>query len=306
MNTISHDKISQSVIAVPPLARNEDLSLNSAQNRAIVKYLEAGGIKTILYGGNANFYHVRLSEYAELLGMLRDVANAQTWIIPAAGPAYGTMMDQAEILREFEFPTAMLLPHRELATHEGIMLGVRHFVEAANMPVVLYIKHDGWIDVPSVARLVDDGLVSMIKYAVVRDAPADDPFLRELVEHVDPAIIVSGIGEQPATIHLRDFGLAGFTSGCVCVAPAMSMRMLSALKAGDYEYAESIREQFLPLENLRNEINPIRVLHDAVQLAEIAQTGPVLPLLSGTSTEQGHRIKQAAVVLRQLEQATMV
>ena len=82
--------------------------------------------------------------------------------------------------------------------------------------------------------------------------------------------------------------------------------MFLALKAGDYEHAESLREQFVPLENLRNEINPIRVLHDAVLLAEIANTGPVLPLLSGTTAEQRQRIQQAAAALRQLEAATMV
>lgn len=306
MNTISRQSISQSVIAVPPLARNDDFSLNEQENRAIVEYLEAGGIKTILYGGNANLYHVRPSEYAKLLGMLSDIAQPATWLIPAVGPAYGTMMDQAEVLRDFDFPTAMLLPHRELATDMGIMTAVRQFVEAADMPVVLYLKHDGWLDIESVRRLVDDGLISMIKYAIVRDDPADDMFLRQLVENVDPTLIVSGIGEQPATIHLRDFGLAGFTSGCVCVAPAMSTRMFLALKAGDYEHAESLREQFVALENLRNEIHPIRVLHDAVQLAEIAKTGPVLPLLSGTTAEQRQRIQQAAAALRQLEAATMV
>ena len=36
---------------------------------------------------------------------------------------------------------------------------------------------------------------------------------------VDRSLVVSGMGELPAIIHLRDFGLAGFTSGCVCIAP---------------------------------------------------------------------------------------
>ena len=123
---------------------------------------------------------------------------------------------------------------------------------------------------------------------------------------MDRKIIVSGIGEQPAIVHLRDFGLAGFTSGCVCVAPNMSMRMLSSLQAQDYDYAESLRLEFKPLEDLRNTIHPIRVLHDAVRLAEIADTGPVLPLLSATSEQQQHQIKQAAVVLRHREQGTKV
>ena len=303
---IDETSISQSVIAVPPLARNDDYTLNPAENQAMIQYLESAGIKTILYGGNANFYHIRISEYADLLTMLRSSVQEDTWIIPSVGPSYGTMMDQADVIRELDFPTVMVLPHRELATPSGISTAIRQFVEAAGVPIVLYIKHEGWIDVASVKALVDDGLVSMIKYAIVLDDPSNDDYLRELVSHVDPSLIVSGIGEQPAIVHLRDFGLASFTSGCVCVAPAMSLRMLSALRVKDYTDAESLREKFKPLEDLRNGINPIRVLHDVVRLAEIADTGPILPSLSSTDENQQHQIKQAAVVLRQLEQSTMV
>lgn len=303
---ITPEIIARSVIAVPPLARNADLTLHPEQNQAIVDYIKQGGVRTFLYGGNANFYHLRLSEYRQVLEMLSAYADEDTWVIPSVGPAYGTMMDQAEIVRDFSFPTVMILPHRELATSSGIATAVRQFVDAAGIPIVLYIKHDGWIDVATVKDLVDDGLVSMIKYAIVRDDPQQDDYLRALIDSVDPRLIVSGIGEQPAIIHMREFGLAGFTSGCVCVAPNMSMRMLAALQDKDDGYAESLRQQFRPLEDLRNGIHPIRVLHDAVQLADIAETGPVLPLLSNTDTQQQHQIKQAAVVLRQLEHGTRV
>lgn len=301
MTKVTSTTIAQSVIAVPPLARNADYSLNEAANRQMVAYLESGGIKSILYGGNANFYHIRLSEYEALLGMLSECGSDDTWIIPSVGPAYGTMMDQAEIVRQFNFPTVMILPHRDLATPEGISVAVQQFVEKAGMPIVLYIKHEGWIDVPSVKRLVDAGLVSMIKYAIVLEDPSNDDYLRELVGEVDPQIIVSGIGEQPAIIHVRDFGVASFTSGCVCVAPAMSMRMLAALNDKDYEQAESIREQFRPLEDLRNGIHPIRVLHDAVSLADICDAGAILPLLSHTTDAQQQEIRKAALALRELE-----
>lgn len=298
---IDTNDIARSVIAVPPLARNDDYSLNVEENKKMAAYLEAGGIQSILYGGNANFYHIRPSEYRDLLVMLSEIASDDTWVIPSVGPAYGTMMDQAAVVREFEFPTVMVLPHREVSTAAGIATSVRHFVEAAGVPIVLYIKHEGWIDVPSVKQLVDDGLVSMIKYAIVLDDPADDAFLGSLVDTVDPSLIVSGIGEQPAIVHVNDFGLASFTSGCVCVAPGMSSKMLAALDGGDIAKAESIREQFKTLEDLRNGINPIRVLHDAVGLADIAATGPLLPLLSHTADEEQDRIKEAALALKAMD-----
>lgn len=299
MNThpLTPDVLSDSVIAVPPLARNEDYSFNADENLKIIRHVEAGGVTTLLYGGNAILYHVAMSEYAELLALLAESAANGSLVIPSVGPAFGTMMDQAAILRDFAFPTAMILPQRDVATSDGVATAVRKFVEAAERPAVLYIKHDGFIDVSAVRRLVDDDLLSFIKYAVVRDDPSRDDYLRSLVDEAGPSRIISGIGEQPAITHLRDFGLAGFTSGCVCVAPALSMRMLRALRDADYETAERIRRTFQPLEDLRNSINPVRVLHAAVALAGIADTGPVIPLLSDVPPETRSAIEAAATAL---------
>lgn len=299
MNTspITPQLLAGSVIAVPPLARNADLSLNRDENEKIMRHIESGGVTTMLYGGNANFYHIRPSEFRDALQMLAEVSGPDTTTIPAVGPAWGTAMDQAEILREFDFPTAMMLPQVGLTTDEGVVEGIRQFAKAYGKPVVVYIKNDGYISVEGTKQLVEEGHVSWIKYAVVRDDPSDDPFLRDLVENVDPNIIISGIGEQPAIIHLRDFGVVGFTAGCVCVAPRLSQEMLQAIKAEDFVRAEELRGIFKKLEDLRNEINPVRVLHEAVAFAGVAETGPLLPLLSGVEEEHRSRIREAAQTL---------
>ncbi|HZN64194.1 MAG TPA: hypothetical protein VFB66_02760, partial [Tepidisphaeraceae bacterium] len=65
--TLSPQSLTQSVIAVPPLARDRDFSVNEGENRKLIRHIEAGGVRTLLYGGNANFYHVPLSEYDRLL-----------------------------------------------------------------------------------------------------------------------------------------------------------------------------------------------------------------------------------------------
>jgi dihydrodipicolinate synthase/N-acetylneuraminate lyase len=299
MNTkpVDAQTLAASVVAVPPLARREDLSLDREANAAIIRHIEAGGVTSLLYGGNANFYHIPLSEYAAVLELLRDAAAPDTLMIPSVGPAYGAMLDQAAVLRDFEFPTAMVLPQQGVATSAGVATGVRRFVEALGRPALLYIKQDGFLEVDDVRRLFNDGLLSVIKYAVVRDDPAHDPYLRELTGAVDPKRIMSGIGEQPAIVHLGEFGLGGFTSGCVCVAPKLSMEMLHAIQAGDLDRAEAIRGTFRPLEDLRNAINPIRVLHAAVALAGIAVTGPVLPLLSEIDESDREAVEDAARTL---------
>jgi len=68
---VSAAGIAASVIAVPPLARRADLCLNPEANRAMMRHLEAGGVRTMMYAGNANFYHMPLSEYAATLDFLQ-------------------------------------------------------------------------------------------------------------------------------------------------------------------------------------------------------------------------------------------
>ncbi len=287
-------QFSRSVLAVPPLARDDQGRLSADENQKLIRHIEAGGVSMLLYGGNANLYHIRPSEYRELLELLQSSVAADTLVIPSVGPAWGTMMDQAEILREFDFPTVMVLPASAVMTEAGVMNGFRDFVEAVGRPAVLYIKQEGYISPEGAARLVDDGLVSFIKYAIVRDDPGDDQFLSRLLDRVAASRVCSGIGEQPAIVHMRKFGLAGFTSGCVCINPAASQRMLGLIVGGDFEAADLVRRIFEPLEALRNEIHPIRVLHEAVRLAEIADTGRIQPLLSGLAETAQMQVAQAA------------
>jgi dihydrodipicolinate synthase/N-acetylneuraminate lyase len=138
----------------------------------------------------------------------------------------------------------------------------------------------------AVARLVDDGVCVGIKYAVVRDDPSHDSYLEALLARVDRKHVVSGIGERPAVVHVRDWKLQGFTTGSGCIAPRLSQQLFERLNTNDYAKAEEIREKFLPLEDLRDMWGPARVLHHATELAGIAQTGSIRPYVSALSAEQ--------------------
>jgi dihydrodipicolinate synthase/N-acetylneuraminate lyase len=283
-----------SVVSVPPLCRDASLTSNAAENAKLIKHIEAGGVSTLLYGGNANFYNIALSEYEAVLDQLEAAAAADTWIVPAIGPYFGTAIDQAAILAKKNFPTAMLLPTMAVSTPQGVQAAVLKIVEKYGKPIVLYIKDQGYVTLDVVKTLVEAGAISWIKYAVVRDDPAQDDLLAGLVQTVDPALIVSGIGEQPAIVHWQKFGVQAYTSGCVCVAPRRSQEMLLALQAGDFAKAEAIRERYNSLETLRNAHGPIPVLHHAVALAGIAETGPALPLMKNLGDDLLDEILPAA------------
>lgn len=283
----------RSVIAVPPLARNADLSLNPEANKTLIRHLEDAGITSLMYGGNANFYHIGLAQYAEALDLLEETVSRDTWVIPSAGPEFGRLKDQVAILRERPFPSAMVLPLTFPLTPDGVASGLRRFAEAYGRKIIVYLKNDGYLTAELLAKLVDEGLVCAIKYAIVRKDPKEDALLAELVKRIDRSIIISGIGERPAIAHFRYFGLKAFTSGSVCLAPHGSMALLRALQREDYERAEEIRQRYIPIEDLRDEISPIRILHDAVTLAKIADMGPMLPFLS--NLDEAERAKVAPV-----------
>ena len=128
-----------------------------------------------------------------------------------------------------------------------------------------------------------------MKYAVERKDPAEDAYLAAIIEAAGTERIVSGMGERPAVVHLTKFGLAGFTSGSVTIAPHLSMAMLGALKAGDVAAAEAIRGKFLAFEDLRDRHGQIVVLHDGVRLAGIADTGPLQPFLANLEEAAARR-----------------
>lgn len=293
-NPIVVSEFSESVMAVPPLARRADYSLDPEQNRKLIEHIEAGGVRTVLYGGNANLYHVAVSEYRELLDMLAEGAGPRTRVIPAIGPDYGKMLDQARILAQTRYRTAMILPLAGFTTPQGVATGLRRLADIAGMPFTLYIKSEDYVDVDTLASLIDEGTLLTVKYAIVRADPARDPWLRGLLERVPASRVVSGMGERPALVHTRDFGLAAWTTGSGCIAPHAVMALLRAAREGRTDDAQRLYDRFLPLETLRDEISLIRVLHDAVTLSGIADMGPILPLLSATPAEALPAIEKEA------------
>ncbi|MET3228951.1 UNVERIFIED_ORG: dihydrodipicolinate synthase/N-acetylneuraminate lyase [Burkholderia sp. 1263] len=298
---ILDSEFAASVMAVPPLARRADYALDPAANLALIRHIEAGGVRTLLYGGNANLYHVAVSEYRDLLDLLADAASPSTRVIPAIGPDYGKMLDQARILAQSRYRTAMVLPLGGFTTSEGVEAGLTRIVDTAGIPLTLYIKSEDYVEVDTLARLVDRGTLLAVKYAIVRADPANDPYLRRLLQQVPAAKVVSGMGERPALVHVREFGLAAWTTGSGCIAPRMVTALLHAVKSGDRDTAQRLHDAFLPLETLRDDISLIRVLHDAVTFSKIADMGPILPLLSSTPPEHHAKIEHAARELLALE-----
>jgi dihydrodipicolinate synthase/N-acetylneuraminate lyase len=294
------------IYPVPPvawLATGSSRKLNPGENEKLFRFLVDQGVKKIVYGGNAMVYHMTLPQYSELIEWLSGVAD-QAEIMPAVGPSFGRALDQAAVVRGHHFHSLLVLPSTsDPRDAQGLEIGLREIFEAAELPLSLYIRdesnfgsnRDAGLDV--IGRLVDEKICSTIKYALVRKDPADDPYLRSLLTRVNASRVISGIGERPAVVHLRDFKLAGFTTGSGVIAPTLCRDLLNACHAGDHAKAEGIRSLFLPLEDLRDSWGPPKILHYAVASAGIANTGPVLPYLSPLSASHLAQIEPVAKTL---------
>lgn len=292
------------IYPVPPLARRADAkrSLDFDENTKIFRHLVDNGARRIIYGGNAFIYQITMAEYAELAHWLGGLTN-EAVIIPAVGSSYGRAMDQAPLIRRYRFPSVLVLPTGDPRDAAGMERGMREIAEACGVPLMLYVKNefdygsDLEAGVDAIGRLVDSKVCIGIKYAVVRKNPAEDAYLRNLLRRVDSSKVISGIGERPAVVHLRDFKLTGFTTGSGVVSPALSRALLDACRREDYGQAAPIREAFLPLEDLRDACGPSKVLHAAVALAGIAETGPIPPFVSEVTAAQAERVRPAAQAL---------
>ena len=294
------------VFAVPPLPRRRDArrSLDFDAAECVARHIERGGITRLVYGGNAFLYDITLAEYEALLDWLGSFP-ATRWAIPALGPAFGRALDQAALLRRHRFPTAMLLPSGDPRDARGVEAGVRELADAAGMPLVLYLKSESAFGadmeagLDAVGRLMHDGVAQAIKYAVVRPDPAHDPCLDGLLRRVDRSRVVSGIGERPAVVHMREFDLPGFTTGSGCLAPALCTALFEACRAQDWTRAEALRAPFIPHEDLRDAWGPARVLHHAIELAGIAPAGPIPPYVSPLDRPALKALRPVALALKE-------
>ncbi len=300
---VTPSDLARSVLAVPPLPLEADLEPSEREMRRIVGHIEAGGVTTILWGGNAQLQHWPASRYGDFLALAEATAAPESWIIPSVGPDYGKLLDEARAVAGTRFPCAMVLPMATHVTPAGAARGVRDFVQAAGKPAIVYLRQAGYLAPDALAAMVAAGEVCAVKYAVDRPDLRDDPYLASLVAAIGPERIVSGAGEVTALPHLDAFGLAGFTAGCVCIAPRLSMRVLGLLKAGDLAGVEKALEAIRPLEGLRERLSPIRVLHEAVRLASVAETGPLYPLLSNLEAEHLPAVQAALKPLVAAERA---
>lgn len=269
----------RSVVAVPPIALHADLGVNVEANAALVRHILAGGVDILLYGGNANLYHFGLAAYAEALAMMRAVGE-RAGIITSIGPDFGKMLDQAPLVERSGLRNVMLLPVAFPSDSHGVGDGIRRIAARLGFGVILYLKRDMYIRPEVLEKLVAEGAVRFVKYAVERPDPADDPYLDAVLAAIGRDLVASGMGETPVADHVGRRAVATYTSGAVCIAPAAALDLLALYRAGRLVEAEAAIQPFLAFERIRAQLGGIQVLHSGITASGIADMGPMMPMVS--------------------------
>jgi len=233
--------------------------------------------------------------------MMDDAPAPTTRVITSVGPDFGKIMDQLPLVEHYGMRNVMLLPMAFPSDSHGVMTGVRRISDRLGFGVILYLKRENYVKPETLARLVGEGAVSFVKYAVERPDPADDPYLDAVLAAIGPEKVASGMGETPIADHVGERGVATYTSGAVCIAPAAAMLLLSLLREKQAAEAERIAAPFLAFEKLRSRLGGIQVLHEAIGLAGIAPMGPLLPMISNVKPQFRDEVRAAAVALLEAE-----
>ncbi|MEV7243418.1 dihydrodipicolinate synthase family protein [Streptomyces sp. NPDC093248] len=254
------------VVAIPVTPFAEDGSVARDTHRALLRRLLDGGITTITSNGNTGeFYALTPEERRLVTELTMDEAGGRAVVLVGVGHDLPTAIGSARHARDLG--AAMVMVHQPVHPYVSSAGWVDyHRAIAESVPelgVVPYIRNER-LSGARLAELADQcPNVMGVKYAVP-DAARFAGFARDA--GLDRFVWVAGLAEPYAPSYFSA-GAAGFTSGLVNVAPAVSRDMIEALRAGDFPGAMKVWEQIRRFEELRaahGNANNVTVVKEAL------------------------------------------
>ncbi|WP_330461802.1 dihydrodipicolinate synthase family protein [Streptomyces sp. NBC_00820] len=254
------------VVAIPVTPFAEDGQVDRTACRALLRRLIDAGIKTLTPCGNTGeFYALAPEERRLVVELAVDEAGDRATVLAGVG---------------HDLPTAVA------SARHAHALGVRMVM--VHQPVHPYVSEAGWV---AYHRAVAESVPGLGVVPYVRDPRLPGALLAELAGHcpnvigvkyavpdaarfaafardagLDRFTWVAGLAESYAPGYFGA-GATGFTSGLVNVAPALSLTMLEALRAGDHPAAMRVWERIRRFEELRaahGSANNVTVVKEAL------------------------------------------
>ncbi|MEW2288922.1 dihydrodipicolinate synthase family protein [Streptomyces sp. NPDC047841] len=254
------------VVAIPVTPFAEDGSVDRDAHRALLRRLLEGGIRTLTPGGNTGeFYALTPEERRLVTESTAEEAGDRAALLVGIGHDLPTAVASARHARDLGAQMVMVhQPVHPYVSAAGWVDYHRAIAEAVpELGVVPYLRN-AQLPGARLAELADHcPNVIGVKYAVP-DAARFAAFARDA--GLERFVWVAGLAEPYAPSYFSA-GATGFTSGLVNVAPAVSLNMIEALRAGDYPAAMKVWEQIRRFEELRaahGNANNVTVVKEAL------------------------------------------
>ncbi|CAL9407344.1 dihydrodipicolinate synthase family protein [Streptomyces sp. enrichment culture] len=278
------------VVAIPVTPFAEDGSVDQGTYRALLRRLLDGGVRTLTPNGNTGeFYALTPEERRLVTELTMEEGGDRAVVLVGVGHDVPTAVASARHAREVG--AAMVMVHQPVhpyVSQNGWVDYHRAIAEAVpELGVVPYIRNPR-LEGARLAELADAcPNVVGVKYAVA-DAARFAGFARDA--GLERFVWVAGLAEPYAPSYFSA-GATGFTSGLVNVAPAVSLNMLEALRAGDYAAAMKVWEQIRRFEELRaadasaNNVTVVKEALASLGLCRREVRPPSRPLPEGERAE---------------------
>ncbi|MFC8199549.1 dihydrodipicolinate synthase family protein [Streptomyces sp. NPDC060006] len=254
------------VVAIPVTPFAEDGSIDRDVHRVLLRRILDGGVRILTPNGNTGeFYALSPEERRVVTELTIEEARERAVVLVGVGHDVPTAVASARHARDHGAQMVMVhQPVHPYVSEGGWVDYHRAIAEAVpELGVVPYIRNP----VLAGTRLAElaDACPNVIgvKYAVP-DAARFAAFARDA--GLERFVWVAGLAEPYAPSYFSA-GATGFTSGLVNVAPAVSLNMIEALRAGDYAGAMKVWEQIRRFEELRaanGSANNVTVVKEAL------------------------------------------
>lgn len=276
-------------ILVAPFDRED--RLDAKPLGPIVDRAVAAGIHVLVANGNTGeFYGLALEEAEDFVRMAAQKIDGRVPLLAGIGRS---VKDAERLARtSAEAGAAGLMIHQPpdpFAAPRGVSDYVRCVRDAADLPIVIYLRNDA-IGTAAIAELCSIEGVVGVKWAT--------PNPMRLAEAMDAApdhiVWVGGLAEVWAPVFYA-VGARGFTSGLINVWPQRSMAIFEALEASDYARARDLIADMREFEAVRaEEMNGTNVTGVKAALALTGNDcGPCRPPSAWPLTAAQHKRLEA-------------
>jgi 4-hydroxy-tetrahydrodipicolinate synthase len=237
------------VAAVTITPFTDELDVDEAGLRRVVRHLDDGGTDTIVAcGGTAEYYALTAAERRQVSRVILDEAKTSPVVVSVGLDATSA----AAAAREAEQDGAAgIMVHQPIHPyiHEvGTLAYYEQICRAVSIGVVAYVR-DPAVSTDLLARLIAIPNVVGVKYAV-NDVRRFGTIVETLEDESDVAWLCGSAEAWAPFFWLA--GASGFTSGIANFAVQESLALRDALRAGDIDEIRSRWRRLRPVEDLRS------------------------------------------------------